>query len=101
MHSILANLVEEEINCKKEKKVKELKRKVGIIEEEKREIEEKHDMESVTINAIEQLIHDLNEDYMRCIETATVKIKKIKYENYAKLNQKDQAIKRRAKEHKH
>ena len=86
MHSILANLVEEEINCKKEKKVKELKRKVDMIEGEKREIEEKCDIESVTIDTMERLVYNLNEDHMRCVEMMTGKMKKMKYENYAKLN---------------
>ena len=50
VHSILTDLVEEEMNCEKEKKVEELKRKGDIIEGEKREIDEKHDVESVTVD---------------------------------------------------
>ena len=92
VHSILANLVKEEMNYKKEKKIEELKRKVDIIEGKKREIEEKHNAESATADMMKRLIHDLNKDHMRCIEMVT---RKMKHENYTKLNKKDQEIKKK------
>ena len=99
--NILTELVKEEMNYEKEKKVEELQRKVDIIEGEQRVTEEKCNAESVTVHAMEQLIRELNNDHMRSVETAIGKMKKIKHDNYVKLNQKIRQLGERMSEHRH
>ena len=101
MDNILTELVKEEMNYEKEKKVEELQRKVDIIEGEQRVTEEKCNAESVTVHAMEQLIRELNNDHMRSVETAIGKMKKIKHDNYVKLNQKIRQLGERMSEHRH
>ena len=53
---------------------------------EKEELEEKYDVESVTVDAMDWLIKDLNENYVKSIAKADRNIKNIRWNQNVKMN---------------
>lgn len=82
----------EEMTCKmqSEKEVERLKMKSHALEES-------HDVESITVDALEGLIRSLNDDQMTAQQQSVREMKKIKLDFNAKMRHKDELIKSKEK----
>ena len=76
MCNILAELVEEEKILEEDrKKTKKLVREVEGLKEEKKRNKERCNIESITADALERLLRDLNEDHVRKTQASEEKVK--------------------------
>ena len=97
MHNILADQWRKKIVDKERKKTEDFIKEVERLKEKKETKDERYNAESITVDALERLIRELNDNQIKRSEELAKKLKTIRWDYFNKINKKDKALKQ--KEH--